>query len=245
MVSRVCKAGPVRVATFNIRHGARDGSGPRSWCADPAGLRSSVTSLHADIVALQEVDRRLVRSWFRDQAAWLGEATGSTTVVFAPARRVLATGHDGVALLVRGTPLTTRILRLPGVAAPRMAALARVRVGEHEVTVAATHLQNRVRRGPAEAPMQLDALLEELSRWPEPWILAGDLNLRPSVVGPALAAAGLTPLRAGPTYPASAPRLEIDHLAVRGLVPKSQPAARTVALPVSDHRALVAEVAPA
>ena len=72
-------------------------------------------------------------------------------------------------------------------------------------------------------------------------MLAGDLNLRPDVVVPALAAAGLTPLRAGHTYPASAPRIEIDWLAVRGLEAVGAP--RTVQLPVSDHRALVAEVA--
>ena len=239
----VCKAGVVRVATFNTRHGAHEGSGLRSLFTDVGGLRSSVTSLHSDIVALQEVDRRLVRSWFGDQAALLGSATGSTTALFGPARRVLVTGHDGVALLVRGTLLSTRTLRLPGNAAPRVAVLARARVGDDEVTVAVTHLQSRVRSGPAEAPMQLDALLEELSRWPEPWILAGDLNLRPPVVVPALAAAGLTPLRAGPTYPASEPRIEIDFVAVRGLAPVTPgPGARTLHLPVSDHRALVAEV---
>ncbi len=232
----------MRVATFNTRHGAHEGSGLRSLFTDLRGLRSSVTSLHSDIVALQEVDRRLVRSWFRDQGALLGSATGSTAL-FGPARRVLVTGHDGVALLVRGTVLSTRTVRLPGDAAPRVAVLARVRVDGDEVTVAATHLQSRVRSGPAEAPMQLDALLDELSRWPEPWILAGDLNLRPTVVVPALAAAGLTPLRAGPTYPAGSPRIEIDVVAVRGLEPATTgPPARTVRLPVSDHRALVAEV---
>ncbi len=239
----------MRIATFNTRHGALDGTGLRSQLTDGRGLRSSVTSVHADILALQEIDRRVVRSCFRDQPTMLGSAIGATTVLFAPARRVLVTGHDGVALLVRGTQLATRTWRLPGIAAPRVAALARVRVGDDEVTVVATHLQNRVRNGPAEAPAQLDALLEELTRWPEPWILAGDLNLRPDVVLPTLAAAGLTPLRAGPTYPASAPRIEIDWLAVRGLEPSAPgrggapgAAARTVRLPVGDHCALVAEV---
>lgn len=231
----------MRIATFNCRHGARDGSGPRSQFADTSGLVRAAVSLGADVLALEEIDRRVVRSWCRDQPALLGAATGAATVVFARARRVLVTGHDGVALLVRGTVVSTRTLRLPGVGAPRVAAIARVRIGEDELTVVATHLQNRMRNGPAEAPAQLDALLTELGRWPEPWVLAGDLNLRPDVVVPTLAAAGLTPLRAGPTYPAGAPRIEIDWLAVRSLEATE---VRTVRLPVGDHRALVAEIAP-
>ncbi|MDQ2678539.1 MAG: endonuclease/exonuclease/phosphatase family protein [Actinomycetota bacterium] len=241
----------MRVATFNIRHGAHDGKGLRSLVADGAGLRSSVTSLHADIVALQEVDRRVARSWGRDQAAMVAASGSGSTSLFAPARRVLLTGHDGVALVVRGVVRTTRTLALPGRAAPRVALFARVEPpgGLTPVTVVATHLQNRVRHGPAEAPMQLDALLEELTRWPEPWILAGDLNLRPDVVVPALTSAGLTPLRAGHTYPAGAPRIEIDWLAVRGLRASTagvgDTPARTVQLPVGDHRALVADLEPA
>ena len=232
----------MRVATFNTRHGAHDGTGLRAQVADGRGLRSSVTLLDADVVALQEVDRRVLRSWCRDQAAMLAPPGSGRVARFAPARRVLFTGHDGVALVVRGIVRTTRTLALPGRAAPRVALFARVESddGLPAVTVVATHLQNRVRSGPAEAPMQLDAMFDELSRWPEPWVLAGDLNLRPDVVVPALAAAGLTPLRAGHTYPAGAPRIEIDWLAVRGL--RAIGEARTVQLPVGDHRALVADV---
>lgn len=231
----------MRIATFNCRHGAHDGTGYRSQVADSAGLRAAAVELDADVLALQEIDRGVARSWWRDQPGLVASAMGTHGSRFAPARRVLLTGHDGVALVVRGTVVSSRTLRLPGRGAPRVAIVSRVDVGGLEVTVVATHLQNRIRGGPSEAPAQLDALFDQLDRWPEPWLLAGDLNLRPDVVVPALAAAGLTPLRAGHTYPAGAPRIEIDWLAVRGL--ESIGGARTVQLPVGDHRALVAEVA--
>lgn len=232
----------MRIATFNCRHGAHDGTGLRSQIADSAGLRAAAVELDADVLALQEIDRGVARSWWRDQPGLVAAAAGSHASRFAPARRVLLTGHDGVALVVRGTVVSTRTLRLPGRGAPRVAVVSRIDVHGVEVTVVATHLQNRIRGGPSEAPEQLDALFTELGRWPEPWVLAGDLNLRPDVVVPALEAAGLTPLRAGHTYPAGAPRIEIDWLAVRGLSPVG--AARTLRLPVGDHRALVADLVP-
>jgi endonuclease/exonuclease/phosphatase (EEP) superfamily protein YafD len=62
-------------------------------------------------------------------------------------------------------------------------------------------------------------------------------------MGPSRAAriTGLEPLASGDTYPADAPRTQLDHLLGRGLsaVPGS---GRAVRLELSDHRALTVEV---
>ncbi len=236
----------MRLATFNCRHGAPDRPGLGAQFADGAGFAASVRALDADVLALQEIDRRVARSWWRDQPAQAALAGGASTVHFSAARRVLVTGHDGVALVVRGVTRSARTLRLPGRGAARVAALATVSVGGTELTVASTHLQSRSGGAPGEAEVQLDALLVELARWPRPWVLAGDLNLRPEAVLPRLDDAGLEPLRSGATFPSGAPRIEIDWLAVSGFavvapVPGGPPV-RTVRLPVGDHRALVADV---
>ncbi len=203
-------------------------------------MARSVASLRADVVALQEVDRRVFRSWFVDQAAAAGRAAGMHPH-FAAARPFGPFGRYGNALLVRGRTVRTLRLRLPGVQEPRVALFARVIVRDQEVTVVGTHLQNRRGAQPSEAPGQLDAVLAELARWPEPWILMGDMNLRSGVVEPAVSAAGLVTHRADPTFPADAPRICLDWIASRGLGP-----ARVVVprLLTSDHRPVVAEFDP-
>jgi endonuclease/exonuclease/phosphatase family metal-dependent hydrolase len=221
----------MRVATYNIRHGAAAGR----W-ADHRAMARSVAGLRADLIALQEVDRRVVRSWFVDQAAFAGRASG-TRAHFAAARPFGPGGRYGNALLVRGDTVRTRVLALPGRGEPRVALVALVVAGGRELTVVSTHLQNRPRGAPVEAPDQLRAVLQELTRWPEPWCLMGDLNLRADTVEPLLGEAGLTPVHSGPTFPASAPRVRIDWIATRGL---GDGASEVPELTTSDHRPLVA-----
>ncbi len=112
-----------------------------------------------------------------------------------------------------------------------------------EVSVGVTHLQHwpkRHRDRPHDAPEQLHALLDALRARAAPRILLGDLNLEPEVVGPILAAAGFTRAEHGPTFPADAPRVTLDHIAVDGLDIQRVWVADEA--PVSDHRAVVAEL---
>lgn len=226
----------MRVATFNIRHGAP----PGRW-ADHRAMARSVAALRADVVALQEVDRRVVRSWFVDQAGVAARRSGAEAH-FAAARPFGPGGRYGNALLVRGTTLRTRMLRLPGPGEARVALFADVVVADRRLSIVSTHLQNRRAGAASQAPAQLEAILHELTAWPEPWCLAGDLNLRADTVEPMLAAAGLVPVRSGPTFPAHQPKVRIDWIATRGLGTghAEVPDVRT-----SDHRPLVASFAPA
>jgi endonuclease/exonuclease/phosphatase family metal-dependent hydrolase len=139
-------------------------------------------------------------------------------------------GEYGNALLVRGSIDDVEVVPLED-PEPRSAIVARVEVGEVALSVAATHLGLR---GAGKA--QLPLLVEHLRRRPGPRLLLGDLNLHPEDV---VVPAGWTRPSGGPTFPATSPRREIDHVLLDGLVAT---AAVVVPLPVSDHRALVVEV---
>jgi endonuclease/exonuclease/phosphatase family metal-dependent hydrolase len=68
-----------------------------------------------------------------------------------------------------------------------------------------------------------------------PLVLLGDLNL-PGGLPARLT--GWTPLVTGRTFPAPAPRAQVDHALAAGLPAAARPDGRVVRLPFSDHRAL-------
>ena len=80
----------------------------------------------------------------------------------------------------------------------------------------------------------------ELRCRPKPWCVLGDLNLRPDLAVPLLGEAGLAPVESAPTYPAHAPQLRIDWIALSGL---SVAGSQVIDTGVSDHRALAIDVA--
>ena len=226
---------PVRIVTFNVQHGRTPGGR-----VDTAALARYCAGLGADVLALQEVDVRVARSRWADQAAAAARASGMAHT-FAAARRLGLLGRYGNALLVRGSLEDGEVVGLPQVGRrePRVAVLATAVVGAVRVSVAATHVSTH----PEENRAQLQALVAVLAARPAPRALLGDLNLAAADVLPLVEAGGLTladPSR--PTFPSGAPRARIDHVATAGL----QVGAVEVlpAAPVSDHRALAVEAEP-
>ena len=204
----------MRVATFNIRHA----TAAAAVCA----------RFDADVIGLQEVDRRAKRSGRVDQAAVIAEACG-TGHVFGPAHRIGLLGRFGVALLSRHRITDVAVLPLPRPlrGEPRVALLARTA----QLSVAVTHV------GPTavEATAQLAAALEALVARPPPRLLLGDFNLRPGMLDEVVAA-GFVLAAGGPTFPAHAPQARIDHVAVNGFTIEK------VEIPVSavsDHLPVV------
>ncbi|MGI8663016.1 MAG: endonuclease/exonuclease/phosphatase family protein [Acidimicrobiales bacterium] len=222
----------MRVATYNVRHG-------RPWRGFTSNrwLARAVARIDADVLAVQEVERSVVRSWFADQPAIIAGAAEATAHSYAPARRLAVTGSDGVALCVRGRIRDHRIVRFAsgGGRQDRVALLAAIEVAGSSLSVAVTHLQNH----PDEAKEQLDELLDALAPLPRPRLLLGDLNLETSDVLGRCAAAGFTLAAGAPSAPAIRAHQRIDHIAVDGL---ALGAVDVLHLPVSDHRAVVAEV---
>jgi endonuclease/exonuclease/phosphatase family metal-dependent hydrolase len=229
----------LRIASFNI-HGGKLGGRARL-----SPLVDAVTPLDADILGLQEVDRRQRRSGFADQAAAVAGGLGCAHV-YGPTRRRIVRGQYGNALIVRGNILRHEVVRLPESGTkqqPRVAILARVEVRGIELTVAVTHLQHhpkRLHHLPNEAPQQLRALLERLSNQPGPRVIIGDFNMQPPRAEPILHAAGYTVADTGPAYPAGEPTLQLDYIAVDGLTIESTSVVATG--DVSDHRPIVATV---
>lgn len=234
----------MRLATFNVKHGAL-GEGYRS---NPDLLVEACVELQADILALQEVDRRTVRSRGADLPALIAKET-DMKVVFAKTMQ-FCIGQYGNALLVRGDIDEDTILSMRGGHRfrqkvgertvrlrhePRNAIVATAHIGEKAVSIAATHLSPERKY----SKQQLPQVLAELACRPEPQVLMGDLNLSRREVLAQLQGSSLTLADSLPTFPASSPKRAIDHIAVNGLTITNSEA---ILLPVSDHLAFVAEV---
>ena len=252
----------MRVATFNILHG-------RSLADDRVSVTAfarAVRSLDADVLALQEVDLNQPRSHGADLTAVAAEAMGAVDHRFVAALSggpgagwVAATGSEppddaayGIALLSRHPVAAWQVVRLPGLPAripthvhgnrlptlvrdePRVAVAAEVETPEGQLTVVNTHL-SFLRWS---SRRQLRDLVRSLAPVPRPLVLLGDLNMAPAR---ARSLTGMRALAAHPTFPADAPREQIDHVLADGPVRVRASACRR--LPISDHRALLVDLA--
>ncbi|NUO34432.1 MAG: endonuclease [Dermatophilaceae bacterium] len=251
----------MRVATFNILNGRV----PTDQHVDLGGFRSAIRDLDADVLALQEVDRNQHRSDHADLTAIAAEAMGAPEHRFVAALSgspgatwIAATGEEqpdaaayGIALLSRFPVRGWRVVRLAPVPVPvpmrfrgrlrpelvrdepRVAVVADVATQGGTVTVVNTHLSfidwwnGR----------QLRHLMADVADEQQPLVLMGDLNMGPDR---ATRITGLRPAASEPTFPVDDPRQQIDHVLVRGRVHATGAAA--LRLPVSDHRALTAEL---
>jgi endonuclease/exonuclease/phosphatase family metal-dependent hydrolase len=231
----------VRVATFNIRHGAATDEHVR-----PIALARACAALGADVLGLQEVEQGRRRSWYVDQGRFVAAFLRARHVA-GPAIRRNRWRAYGNSLIVRGRVTDVDVLDLPRgpEREPRAAIIARVRVRGLELSVAVTHLQHRparLKHLPHDAPEQLTAVLNALRARPGPRVALGDCNLQPVNARPLFEDAGFTVIEHGPTYPADAPRLQLDYIAVDGLQVGGVEVRDEA--PVSDHRAVVADLVP-
>lgn len=223
-------AAQLRVATFNIMAAARG--------VDT--VADAIRGLDVDVVGLQEVDVGTRRAQGVDVPQALAERLGMQAV-FGKAMDFDG-GAYGVALLAR-TPLVEvsrhALPSSPG-CEPRLLLTARTVVAGTSFLVAVTHLSAAQECALATTLHRSQAIsIAEVLGGRDTTVLLGDLNTE--AAGPGLAPlAFIGPFAAlglGPSFPAGAPRLRLDHVVASNDLLVD--AARLVATGASDHLALV------
>lgn len=121
---------------------------------------------------------------------------------------------------------------------PRAAVVAVLATPAGPLTVATTHLSFI----PAWNAVQLRRLVAAMAGEPRPQLLLGDLNMSGRL--PRDLCRDWSPLVSELTWPAHEPRAQLDHVLGRGDLPAVL-SSSAVELPLSDHRALVVDLADA
>jgi endonuclease/exonuclease/phosphatase family metal-dependent hydrolase len=209
---------------------------------DPGRIAAVIAELDADVIALQEVDRRFGQRTGLLNATALERRTGLTMLHVSDTPG--GHGWHGNALLVRQARLIRlRRLHLPGAEA-RGALVAELQLPAGRFRVVAAHL-GLLRRHRA---MQAEALLEAIRHGsPMPTLLMGDLNeWRPGIPSSLVPLESLFgPLDPGePSFPSRLPFLALDRILAHprdmlaGIEAHGSPLARLA----SDHLPLRARI---
>jgi endonuclease/exonuclease/phosphatase family metal-dependent hydrolase len=232
-------AGEVRVASWNL-HKCVGADGR----FDPDRSAAVIAELDADIVALQEVDKRFGRRTGLLDLAALERTCGLVLLHVSDVSG--GQGWHGNALLVRlGTTARVRRLRLPG-AEPRGAVVAELDLPTGPLRVVAAHLGLLRSSRTRQARTILEAII---AGDPMPTVLLGDLNeWRPGAQSSLRALEPLfgPPAPAPASFPAALPVLALDRILglpqglVTDVVAHGSPLARVA----SDHLPLTAWVRP-
>ncbi|MCW2600540.1 MAG: Endonuclease/exonuclease/phosphatase [Frankiales bacterium] len=246
----------VRLASFNILHGRSLTDG----VVEAARLRAAAVALDADVLGMQEVDHLQARTHHLDLTAEVAAAMGAVDHRFVAAltgvpgtdwRPATADRPElpsyGVALVSRLPIREWHVLRLPATPLsvplpvpgsrrfawvkdePRVVVAAEL----EGLTVAATHLSFVA----GWNVVQLRRVRRWLRDLPGPQVLMGDLNM-PRLV--ATTTTGWTSLVTAKTYPAPAPRVQLDH--VLASVPLPVRSASAHEMELSDHRAVTVDL---
>ncbi|WP_431302786.1 endonuclease/exonuclease/phosphatase family protein [Sediminicoccus sp. BL-A-41-H5] len=209
---------------------------------DPGRIAAVIAELEADVLALQEVDRRFGQRTGLLNAAALERRTGLTMLHVSDTPG--GHGWHGNAILVRQARLVRlRRLHLPGAEA-RGALVAELQLPAGRVRVVAAHL-GLLRRHRA---MQAEALLEAIRGGnPMPTLLMGDLNeWRPGIPSSLVPLESLFgPLDPGePSFPSRLPFLALDRILAhpRDMLAGVEAHASPLARLASDHLPLKARV---
>lgn len=193
------------VASYNIRK-----SVGTDWRRQPDRILEVIGEIDADIVALQEVDRRFGRRTSSLSVERIAEATDYFPVRFGA--RPTSLGWHGNTILVRkaGKVLLHRQLHLPALE-PRGAVMADIEINGIVVRVIGMHLGlvGLWRKRQALAVLKhLEALEEKL-----PTVIMGDLN-QWTTEGGALAHFAQTHnvIAPGPSFHSTRPVLPLDRI---------------------------------
>ncbi|MFE9001935.1 endonuclease/exonuclease/phosphatase family protein [Streptomyces sp. NPDC007875] len=248
-VATAAATGPrrLRVATFNIHHGASPAD-----VLDLERVARVIQDLRVDVIGLQEADRFWKRSGFVDQPAWLGERLGmhhafGANLDLDPEEPGRPRRQYGTAVLSRGPIRSWVNTHLPLVPGHEQRGLLQTtpEVRGTCVGFAVTHLQHDDNK---ERERQAARIVELLGSSPEHTVLAGDLNATPQTPEIGILTGALDDVwpRAGSsdgfTYDALNPHARIDFLlASRDIRPLTAEVV-TADPEASDHLPVVSDL---
>ncbi len=196
--------GALRIASYNMRKAM--GTDRRR---DPHRIMRIVKALSADVVVLQEADRRYAP---RPSALPLQELEALTGMKRVPVPGNVSLGWHGNAILVGPDAVIDEVeyLELPGIE-PRGALVADLSLGDRELRVIAAHLGllRPSRKG------QLSAMFDHLAERPSrPTVIAGDMNEWSQKVGLGRLARRFTIHAPGNSFHARLPVAALDRIAL-------------------------------
>lgn len=231
------------VATYNIRKCVG-----LDWRRRPDRVIDVLAELHADIVCVQEADRRFgERRGTLPTGALLAEAGLRVVPVDS---NDASHGWHGNAILVsrRAEPRAARRIDLPS-SEPRGAVIADLELDGRRLRVVAAHLGLRARDRARQAETILAALSEaEESEGPALEIVAGDLNTwQPNGLSMRVFERRLTAAPGLPSFHASTPMAPLDRILVGpgGRILRHGVHRSALARRASDHLPVWADVEPA
>ncbi|WP_245749089.1 endonuclease/exonuclease/phosphatase family protein [Jannaschia pohangensis] len=193
----------VRLASYNIRKAVG-----LDWRRDPARILRVADDIGANVLALQEADKRLGR---RPSALPMTLLSGAGWKPVTIGDGGSLGWHGNAILLGPGSrQLWTDVVDLPGLE-PRGALIAGLDIGGSPLIVAAVHLGllRRHRR------MQLAAIAERLRRHPGPVALVGDFNEWSAASGLEGLTSEFDVHAPGHSFHAARPVAGLDRIAVR------------------------------
>jgi endonuclease/exonuclease/phosphatase family metal-dependent hydrolase len=252
----------LRIMTVNIRS-LRGAMGMLSERSVLDQISRAINRLDPDVVVLQEVDSRTLRSPGADQVDQLARRVGATDAAFLEATRKVG-GAFGQGIILRNgvravsAPAAHAIPQLTAGEEHRIAVTTRVVLPDGtRLTVVGAHLATDPRSRAAQIASVGELAQRAGSRTGEPVVIAGDFNDSPQAVGAVLAPRGYTDaLTVAGVHPGTAERRsfisgsEIDHVFVSPGVGVQQTWVSGVGMagilePASDHRAVIADLAVA
>ena len=253
----------MRLATLNLLNGMS----LSDRAVTPSRLHDAVTTLAADVVGLQEVDRGQPRSHSADLTRQVAETMGTPHWKFVPALvgtpgfdwRAATDADDhgaeasyGIGLVSRYPVVAWHVTRLAAapVRSPIMLPGTKRLIwlkDEPRVGLAAvvqtpiglmTIATTHLSFVPGWNGKQLRTFTADLARLPGPRVLLGDLNMPPPF--PRVLSRWRVLAKIA-TYPAWDAKIQLDHVLGSGHLPPVV-AVESPELSVSDHRALLVEL---
>ncbi|WP_210530442.1 endonuclease/exonuclease/phosphatase family protein [Rubellimicrobium arenae] len=226
----------VRLASYNIRKAVG-----LDWRRRPERILSVLDEIEADVVVLQEADKRLGQ---RPAALPLGLLSTHGRYAHIDPGPGPSLGWHGNAILVRRglEGEVMQLIDLPGIE-PRGALVASIRpeIGRGRFVLVAAHLGLNL----GSRHRQMAAVLEAIRSYRLPVVIAGDLNERAPFRLVAPFSRDLRLVSPGPSFHAARPFVALDHMILTGPVRavRAQVHASHLSRVASDHLPIWADLA--